>query len=128
MDKQKQERIQVAKAALPLAPNQALNDFMGELREGVKARLGEALGVVWEYTDDRSASMYTKDVFADHVVAEVDQWVKGKGRTCTYWMVPYNRGPSGLVYGDPVEVVKEIRYIPKAPIAKRAPGMWSDVL
>jgi hypothetical protein len=127
----KEARIQVAKAALPLGPNQALDDFRRELYQSLKPHLGKALKIKWESGESKSAYMYTKDIFGDHVVAEVHQWEKGKGGTDNYWLVPYSRGPGGFVFGDPLEVVKEIRYVPKTPVAKGVDltkGIWANIL
>jgi hypothetical protein len=127
----KEARIQVAKTALPLGPNQALDEFRRELFEGLKPHLAKTLKLQWESTEQKAAHMYTKDIFGDHVVVEVHQWAKGKGGIDNYWLVPYARGPGGMVFGDPVEVVKEIRYVPKMPVTKRAEpsgGIWSNVL
>ncbi len=128
---QKEARIQVAKAMLPLGPNQALHDFILELGQAVKLHLGKWLKIKWESNETKSAYMYVKDIFGDHVVAEVNQWEKGKGRAEKYWLVPYSRGLGGFVFGDPVEVVKEIRYVPKMPVTKRVDlnkGIWANIL
>lgn len=127
----KEARIQVAKAALPLGPNQALHDFTRELSQGLKPHLGKYLKLKWESGENKSAHMYTNDIFGDHVVAEVHQWEKGKGGADTYWLVPYSRGPGGFVFGNPVEVMKEIRYVPKVPVTKRispAGELWANIL
>lgn len=126
----KEARIQVAKTMLPLGPNQALDDFRRELCEGLKLHLAKALKLKFESTENRSAYMYTKDIFGDQVVAEVHQWEKGKGGRDSYWSIPYARGPGGMVFGEPVEVVKEIRYVPKMPVTKRVSTgpLWSNIL
>jgi len=121
-------RIQVEKTALPLGPNQALRDFAAELREAVEAHLESAIKIKFGSTDTKSASFYPHDIFGDHMIAEVNQWQKGKGSTETYWLVPYARGVGGFVFGPPVEVEKQIQWVPKMPIEKRAGGLWSNVL
>jgi len=132
MEKEKKEaRIQVAKAVLPLGPNQTLKDFTRELREELKPPLGKALKLKWESGENQSAYMYVVDIFGDHIVAEVHQWQKGKGGADTYWLVPYARGAGGFAFGAPVEVVKEVHYVPKVSVSKRVVPegqLWADIL
>ena len=108
--------------------NQALKDFVSELREALQPHLEKALKIKFQYGEDKSASFYNKDLFGDHVVVEVHQWQKGKGSTDSYYMVPYQRAQTGFALGPPVEVVKEIHYVPKVPVTKGNGVDWANVL
>lgn len=110
----KKTRINVEKADLPLVNGESVNNFMSMVRESVRAHLFDKMKIKVDRDKGIGASVWVMDVFGDQVVAEVNTWEEKKPTVRRFMAVPMKRDANGtLEFGDPVEVVRRVSYVPK---------------
>lgn len=117
MSEVKETRVHIEKADLPLENGESVNSFMSQLREAVRAHLFKTLKIKVDREKGLGASVWMMDVFGDQVVAEVSTWEEKKPTVRRYMAVPMRRDANGnVMFGDPVEVVKRVTYVPKSQV------------
>lgn len=126
---EKQTRIQVEKAELPLQRNESVNAFLGELRNAVTKFLFEKLKIKIDRDKGLGGNVWTCDVFSDQVVSEVTTYEKNKPSTYRFFATPYSRASTGqITLGEPVEVERRVSYVPKVTVTKRGGDFWGGIL
>lgn len=126
---EKETRVQVEKAQLPLQQNESVNAFLTELRKAVTKYLFEKLKIKVDREKGLGGNVWTCDVFSDQVVSEVTTYEKNKPTVYRFFATPYSRASTGeIALGEPVEVERRVTYVPKVTVAKSAGGFWGGVL
>ena len=137
-ENEKRTEVNVQKNELPLQAGQSVNAFTRELGDMVRGHLFKKLSLdKIQKKEGNSAHVWVNDVFAEQVVAEVSLFQKEKtpSHTNTFFAVGYGRDNLGVMkFGDPVEVVRRVTYVPKAPTEQSVTkcdvikNFWAGVL
>lgn len=124
---QKETRVMVAKADLPLLVNETVQHFERALREALKAKFNK------KYKLDKNGYLWVCDVYADRAIVDIEPgYLPGKKRPMTmYLQVSYQRGPNGFEFGAAIEVVRQVIYVPKtakSDVQKDGKSLWEGVV
>lgn len=117
MSEEKQTRVNVTKADLPLQTGESVGAFTSTLREAVRAHLFETLKLKVDREKGVHADVWMNEVFSDQAIAEVNEHAPKEPRTRRFMAVPYSRSGNNLTLGTPVEVVRRVSYVPKSEVA-----------
>lgn len=98
-------------SALPLLPGESANDFMSSVMDALRVHYAKTFGIGYLGDDNRTGWVWTRDVYADHVVVEVEP----KGMPCRYERVPMGRAANGtFAFGEVMQVRPVRSWVPIA--------------
>ncbi len=113
--------VHVEKADLPLNGGESVNEFMRQLRDGIREHMRKKLKLA------EDSHIFPVDVFANSAVVEVSEFKKNKKPKHAFFSVPFSRNGAAMELGDPVKVFRRVTYEAMTNVAKRS-SLWSGVL